>query len=90
MRGQRVVQRSAKRPNTDTSFNHVFFEEVYVPLYLSTGLIGVYLSLRIVGVVESINIFVGSLLTALVLLWLRTAIRLGNRCCHHILVGVSY
>jgi MscS family membrane protein len=83
--GQRIVQRSAKRPNTDTSFNHVFFEEIYVPLYVSTGLLGIYLSLRVVGIVESSNILVGSLLTALVLLWLRTAIRLGNRW-----IGVVY
>lgn len=83
--GQRVVQRSAKRPNTDTSFNHVLFEEIYVPLYLSTGLVGIYLSLRVVGIVESSNILVGTLLTALVFLWLRTAIRLGNRW-----IGVAY
>ncbi|WP_243637739.1 mechanosensitive ion channel family protein [Natrarchaeobius oligotrophus] len=75
--GKELLHRSDS--SSTTSFNRMFFEVIHTPLYLSIGLLGVYLSLVVLDFVESSFYFVGALLTAFVVLWAWAALRLGNR-----------
>lgn len=75
--GHTLLDRSGHGP--DASFNRALFEEIHAPLYVSIALSGIYLSLSILDIVESSYYLVGTLLTVLVVLWMRSVVRLGNR-----------
>lgn len=62
----------------DNSINRAFFEEIYIPLYVSVALGGIYLSLSVLEVVESSYFLVGTILSILVVLWMRAAKRFGG------------
>lgn len=75
--GKELLQRSDSW--SETSFNRTFFEVIHTPLYLSIGLLGVYLCLIVLDIIESSFYLVGAVLTAFVLLWAWAALRLGTR-----------
>ncbi|XVH30496.1 mechanosensitive ion channel family protein [Haloferacaceae archaeon DSL9] len=75
--GRALLDQSNRWP--DDSFNRAFVEEVHTPLYVSVALGGVYLSLSVLDVVESSRYLVNGIVTVLVVLWMRAAVRLGSR-----------
>lgn len=64
---------------SDDSVNRAFFQEIHMPLYVSVALGGAYLSLSILGIVESSYFLVGAILSVLVVLWMRAAKRFGGQ-----------
>ncbi|WP_226040358.1 mechanosensitive ion channel family protein [Natrinema sp. DC36] len=75
--GQKLLDQSDRWP--DNSINRAFFQEIHMPLYISVALSGIYLSLSIFGVVESSYFLVGTILSVLVVLWMRAAKRFGGQ-----------
>ncbi len=75
--GQKFLDQSDHWP--DNSINRAFFQEIHMPLYISVALGGIYLSLSILGVVESSYFLVGTILSVLVVLWMRAAKRFGGQ-----------
>ncbi|GAB3017692.1 mechanosensitive ion channel family protein [Natronobiforma cellulositropha] len=76
---KRYLERSGDL--TETSIGWAVFEEVHTPVALSIGFFGVYLSVTVLGPEESplASVVLSTLLTVLVLLWARAAIRVGSR-----------
>ncbi|MCU4926953.1 mechanosensitive ion channel [Halobacteria archaeon AArc-dxtr1] len=62
-----------------TSFRRAIFEEIHTPISVSIGLLGIYLSLAVLDLVGTGFVVVGLVVTALTVLWARTAVRIGNR-----------
>ena len=60
------------------SFRQAVFSEIHSPLAISIGLMGIYLSLDLLGIVESRYVAPGLVLTVLTLVWARAAIRIGG------------
>ncbi|GAB6879312.1 hypothetical protein JCM17823_15860 [Halorubrum gandharaense] len=56
----------------------VVFEEIHVPLYVSVFLWGVYQSLVLIGS-PALTVIMNLTLTVVLVLWMRAAIRVGNR-----------
>lgn len=75
--GHKLLDQSDHWP--DDSINRAFFQEIHMPLYVSVALGGIYLSLSVLGVVESSYFLVGAILSILVVLWMRAAKRLGGQ-----------
>lgn len=75
--GYKLLDQSDYWP--DDSINRAFFQEIHMPLYVSVALGGIYLSLSVLGVVESSYFLVGAILSILVVLWMRAAKRLGGQ-----------
>ncbi len=75
--GHKLLDQSDRWP--DDSINRIFFEEIHMPLYVSVALGGIYGSLSVLGFVESSYYLVGAILSILVVLWMRAAIRVGSQ-----------
>lgn len=76
--GTEILQRS--NPSADvTTFQQAILEEIHAPLYFSIVLIGIYLSMAVLDLVETSVVLVGALSTIFILLWTWAVIRLGTR-----------
>ncbi|WP_290812604.1 mechanosensitive ion channel family protein [Halovivax sp.] len=61
------------------SFRRALLEETYQPLAITIALVGVYASLDVLDLADGSAILVPTITTVLILVWMRTAVRLGNR-----------
>ena len=66
------------------TFSQAVFAEIHSPLAISIGLMGIYLSLDLLGIVESRYVAPGLVLTVLTLVWARAAIRIGGHWISHV------
>jgi MscS family membrane protein len=73
--GKRYLHKSTET----ASFGRVTAEEVYTPLAISILLVGVSLSLHTFGIGDTESLLSNAVATALTVLWIRAAIRLGTR-----------
>jgi len=64
------------REDAETTFGRAAITEIHTPLAVSIGLLGVYLSLVVIGLIESTPIVVNVISTALIVLWGRALIRI--------------
>ncbi|WP_255169446.1 mechanosensitive ion channel family protein [Natrononativus amylolyticus] len=64
---------------TTTSFGRAVLEEIHTPLAISIAVLGIALSLLALGIVDQSHRAVTVLVTVLVILWARTAIKIGSR-----------
>ncbi|ELY50262.1 mechanosensitive ion channel family protein [Natronorubrum bangense] len=79
----RFIQWGSRRyldgETAETTFGRAAFAELHTPLAISTALLGVYLSLVVLDLLESTTLIVGGIATVLVVLWARASIRIGRR-----------
>ncbi len=88
-RGRRRLAHAEDQPTT--SFTRAVIEEIHAPLAASIALLGVYLSLVVLELVDSSYVFVAIVSTLVVLLWARTSVRIGNRWIEYVNeTGVEY
>ncbi|MFP9191336.1 mechanosensitive ion channel family protein [Natronosalvus vescus] len=74
-----------------SSFTRAVFEEIHTPVAITVGLLGIYLSLDVLNVPDSASVLPGTIATVAVVIWARTAIRIGNRWIGYLNdVGASY
>ena len=66
------------------TFRQAVFSEIHSPLAISIGLTGIYVSLDLLGIVESRYVAPGLVLTVLTLVWARAAIRIGGHWINHV------
>ena len=65
-------------------FRRAVLEETYRPLAITIALVGIYASLDVLDGVEDSTIVVPVLTTVLVVVWMRTSVRLGKRWIEHV------
>ncbi len=79
----RFIQLGSRRyldgETAETTFGRAAFAELHTPLAISIALLGVYLSLVVLDLLESTVVVVGAIGTMLVILWARASIRIGRR-----------
>ncbi|MHC3439724.1 mechanosensitive ion channel family protein [Natrialbaceae archaeon A-gly3] len=80
-------RRYLARSSADSSFGRATFEEVHTPIAITIGLLGVYLSLLVLDLLESSYVVVGAVTTTLIVLWARTSIRIGGRWLEYVREG---
>lgn len=74
-----------------SSFSRAVMAEIYAPLSLSIGLVGIYISADLVGVTEAYPVVSKILATVFVLVWARAAVRIGARWIEYLnKTGVEY
>ncbi|WP_336344685.1 mechanosensitive ion channel family protein [Halalkalicoccus ordinarius] len=69
--------------STTGSVRRVILREIYVPLYLSVFLYGLFLSLELIGA-PILRLFESVILSAIVVLWTRAGIRAGSNSLEEI------
>ncbi len=82
-----MSRRHLARSSAGTSFGRATFEEVHTPIAITIGLLGVYLSLLVLDLLESSYVVVGVVTTALIVLWARASIRIGGRWLEYVREG---
>ncbi len=79
----RLVRWSSRRylgsESAATTFGKAAFAELHTPLAVTIALLGIYLSLLVLDLLESTPVVVGLIATALIVLWARASIRIGRR-----------
>ncbi|MFP8957712.1 mechanosensitive ion channel family protein [Natrialbaceae archaeon A-CW3] len=84
-------RRLAEPAAEGSSFSRAVFEEIHTPVAITIGLLGIYLSLDVLSVPDSASVLPGVIATIAVVIWARTAIRIGNRWIGYLNdVGASY
>ncbi|THE65383.1 mechanosensitive ion channel family protein [Salinadaptatus halalkaliphilus] len=76
---QGLSRRYLDGERAETTFGRAAFAEIHTPLAISIALLGVYLSLRVLDLLESTPVIVGFIATVFVVLWARASIRIGRR-----------
>lgn len=74
---------------TTGSVRRVILREIYVPLYLSVFLYGLFLSLELIGA-PILRFFESVILSAIVVLWTRAGIRAGSNSLEEIKEGDTH
>ncbi|MFC6906901.1 mechanosensitive ion channel family protein [Halalkalicoccus tibetensis] len=64
--------------STTGSIHHIILREIYVPLYLSVFLYGLFLSLELIGA-PILSFFEAIVLSAIIVLWTRAGIQAGSK-----------
>ncbi len=89
----RLVQWSSRRyleaEQAETTFGRAAFAEFHTPLAVTIALLGVYLSLLVLDLLESTPVVAGLIATALIVLWARASIRIGRRWIEFLQAGES-
>ena len=80
-------RRYLTRSSAETSFGRAVFSEIHTPLAVTIGLLGVYLSLFVLDLPGSSSVVVGTVTTALIVLWARASIRIGGRWLEYVREG---
>ncbi|WP_238387017.1 mechanosensitive ion channel family protein [Natrialba swarupiae] len=65
--------------DAETTLGRAAFSEVHTPFAITIGLLGVYLSLLVLDLLDSTPTVVALISTALIVLWARASIRIGRR-----------
>ncbi len=75
--------------HAETTFGRAALAEIDTPGAITIGLLGVYLSLLVLDLLESTPVVAGLIATALILLWARASIRIGRRWIEFLQAGES-
>ncbi len=76
--------------DAETTLGRAAFSEVHTPFAITIGLLGVYLSLLVLDLLDSTPTVVALISTALIVLWARASIRIGRRWIDVLQEGYSY